>query len=85
MIYHWLIFAVFCTSQQILDTEVYVSKSLSGNPLEVVLATHPLAYSLTNTVKEVVIEAAFVQEIHAVEIVNKYSPYYKILREKKAE
>lgn len=54
-----LIFAVSCKSQQMLDTEVYVSKSVSGNPLEVVLAAHPPAY-LTNTVKEVVI--GFVQE-----------------------
>jgi len=37
-------------------------KFASGNPLGIVLATHLPFYSLTNTVKKILIETAFIQE-----------------------
>jgi len=56
------------------DTEVYTSKTVSGNPLEVVLATHPPAYSLTNGEGSCDRRRICSREIHAVGRLNKCNP-----------
>lgn len=58
-------------------------KFTSGNPLGIVLATHLLVYPLTNTVKKILKETAFIWETYAVGMLNKCNQITKIWERKR--